>query len=144
MLDTDVLLQPTKNTNNQIVALMALVRANTAALKEIRLDLAACDTVDKANTLAVKIEKAAEDLSMDSQKVAPWIKAEPKDAGGAPIVYGQYPINQPLNPDNPVPWAPDYVPPAPDGSEHKTAQAAAPKAHMDTPKSHHETTGGKR
>jgi hypothetical protein len=27
--------------------------------------------------------------------------------------YGQYPIGDPLNPHNPVPWPPDYTPPPP-------------------------------
>jgi hypothetical protein len=128
MVDTYILLQPTKNTKNQIVALMALVRANTAALKEIRLDLASCNGPDKVNAIARKVEEAMEDLSMDSQKVDPWIKVVPRDAEGPPVVYGQYPVNQPINPDNPVPWPPDYTPPAPEGSEQKASQEEKPKA----------------
>lgn len=104
MLDTDALLRPTKDAHDQITALIIVINANTAALKDIRDDLTKCDTQEKAHELAAKIDKAIVDLSLDSQKIAPWIKAEPRNTQpsmGA-VAYGQYPVDNPANPQNPV------------------------------------------
>lgn len=101
-MDTDALLKPTYDTQSQAKALMTVVEANTSALKEIKADLDKCDTVDKAQALSAKIDKAITDLSLDSQKVQPWIKAEPRDAYYGTVAYGQYPIDNPANPHNPV------------------------------------------
>lgn len=101
-MDTDALLVATHQTESQSKALMIVVNANTSALKEIKTDLAHCDTQAKAEALMAKIEKAIEDLSLDSQKVEPWVKAEPRDITYGTVAYGQYPIDNPANPDNPV------------------------------------------
>lgn len=111
MMDTDALMLPVKNATGPIEGWKDVVKANTAALKEIRLDLDTCNNVDKVRALMTKVEQAMQDLAADSQKVPQWMK----DAEDTviPTHYGQYPINLPLNPDNPVPWPPDYVPPPP-------------------------------
>ena len=118
-MDTEALLQPIHMTKNQVVALMDVVKANTAALKEIKLDLPKCDNAEKVNAIAAKVDKAIVDLSMDSQKIPPWVRNVPAVTdtdvpfgSSQSEFYGQYPINLPLNPDNPVPWPPGYTPPA--------------------------------
>jgi len=89
-MDTDALLAPVVNVTDKepIAALKALVEANTAAWKEIRTD-----------------------LTIDSQKVPQWLRGA-KDEAPIPPFYGQYPINDPFNPFNPVPWPPGYIPPS--------------------------------
>ena len=116
-MDTDALLRPIHTTRSQVVALMDVVRANTAALKEIKIDLAKCDNPQKVTAIAAKVDTAMVDLAMDSQKIPPWVKntmVEPMDidpvgASGSEF-YGQYIIDRPINPDNPVPWPPGYQP----------------------------------
>ena len=118
-MDTDALLRPIHTTRSQVVALMDVVRANTAALKEIKLDLAKCDNPQKVTAIAAKVDTAMVDLALDSQKIPPWVKdttvqprdIEPVGSSGSEL-YGQYIVNQPLNPDNPVPWPPGYTPPS--------------------------------
>ena len=113
-MDTDELMRPVHNTNSVTIALVRVVEANTAAFKEIRLDLAKCDGPEKVNAIIAKVELAMQDLSISSQKIPPWVKegeqkAE-RDIDYGTVAYGQYPIGQPLNPDNPVPWPPGYMP----------------------------------
>ena len=111
MMDTDALLLPVRNAKTCEEAWKDVVEANTKAFKEIRLDLDTCNNVDKVREIMSKVDQAIQDLSVDSQKVPQWVK-DGKDADPIPPVYGQYPINQPLNPDNPVPWPPGYTPPS--------------------------------
>lgn len=127
-MDTDALLQPVINAPNQVTALTELVNANTNAFQEIRVDLNDCDNADKVAAIIAKVELALQDLSTTSQKVPPWV-LEP-DTSIAPAMkehYGQYPVYQPLNPDNPVPLPPDYVPPASRDAPTAAALAAQPK-----------------
>jgi hypothetical protein len=114
-MDTDALLQPIQMTKNQVIALMDVVKANTAALKEIKKDLSQCDKQEKVGAIASKVDQAIVDLSLDSQKIQPWVKVTPMDVplgSSESEFYGQYTIDRPLNPDNPVPWPPGYTPPA--------------------------------
>src|SRR6516162_1108478 len=114
-MDTDALLQPIQMTKNQVIALMDVVKANTAALKEIKKDLSRCDKQEKVGAIASKVDQAIVDLSLDSQKIQPWVKVTPMDVSlgsSESEFYGQYTIDRPLNPDNPVPWPPGYTPPA--------------------------------
>ena len=114
-MDTEALLHPVYMTKNQVVALIDVVKANTDALKEIRQDLSKCDSPDKVNTIAGKVDTAIVDLAIRSQKIPPWVKVEPQDVplgSSESEFYGQYTIDRPLNPDNPVPWPPGYTPPA--------------------------------
>jgi len=102
-------------TKNQVIALMDVVKANTAALKEIKKDLSQCDKQEKVGAIASKVDQAIVDLSLDSQKIQPWVKVTPMDVpvgSSESEFYGQYTIDRPLNPDNPVPWPPGYTPPA--------------------------------
>jgi hypothetical protein len=116
-MDTDALLWPIHTTRSQVIALMDVVRANTAALKEIKIDLTKCDNPQKVAALAAKVDAAMVDLALDSQKIPPWVKdttvglmdIDPVGSSGSEF-YGQYIVNQPLNKDNPVPWPPGYVP----------------------------------
>ena len=126
MMDTDALLLPTKSAKGPVEGWQDVVKANTAALKEIRLDLDTCNNVDKVRALITKVEQAVQDLSVDSQKVPQWMK-DAKDADQPPTHYGQYPINQPLNPDNPVPWPPDYVPAPPPDQGQQNGQQNGPQ-----------------
>lgn len=106
-MDTDLLLQPLHVEDDAMMAWKDVVRANTAAWKEVRKDLDDCNNVDKVRAIMAKVEKAMEDLSVDSQKVPQWVRdAQPKDSPtyGVPP-YGQYPVIEPLNRDNPVPRA---------------------------------------
>lgn len=134
MLDSDTLLRPLTTTKDQITGWQDVVRANTAALKEIRLDLANCNNQEKVQAIINKVEIALQDLSADSQKIPGWMR---EDKGGSvqnpnmhTVGYGQYPINQPMNPANPVPWPPGYTPPAPQGaaSEQEAKTQAKAKA----------------
>jgi hypothetical protein len=129
-MDTDALLQPTHMTKNQVIALMDVVKANTAALKEIKLDLTKCDHQDKVAAILSKADKAIVDLAMDSQKIPPWVKVTPMDVplgSSQSEFYGQYTVDRPLNPDNPVPWPPGYTPPQPDqGAKVMTAPPPPP------------------
>ena len=114
-MDTDALLQPIQMTKNQVIALMDVVKANTAALKEIKKDLSQCDKQEKVGAIASKVDQAIVDLSLDSQKIQPWVKVTPMDVplgSSESEFYGQYTVDRPLNPDNPVPWPPGYTPPA--------------------------------
>lgn len=116
MLDTDELLKSVKNAADQIDALMDVVRANTAVFKDIRQDLSICNNQERVQNIINKVEKAMEDLSMTSQKIPPWVKEAPDLKNTAPtygaIAYGQYPVDLPLNPDNPV-LAPEDMPQLP-------------------------------
>src|SRR6516162_1625555 len=134
-MDTDALLQPIHMTKNQVVALMDVVKANTAALKEIKLDLPKCDNAEKVNAIAAKVDKAIVDLSMDSQKIPPWVRNVPAVTdtdvpfgSSQSEFYGQYPINLPLNPDNPVPWPPGYTPPELMAMQQTSVAAPVPPA----------------
>jgi len=112
-MDTDALLAPVVNVTDKepIAALKALVEANTAAWKEIRTDLTTCNNDEKMKKITAKVEKAMTDLAIDSQKVPQWLRGA-KDEAPIPPFYGQYPINDPFNPFNPVPWPPGYIPPS--------------------------------
>ena len=134
-MDTDGLLQPIKMTKNQAVALMDVVKANTAAFKEIKQDLTKCDNAEKVNAIIANVDKAIVDLGIDSQKIPPWVKDVPAVTDtDAPFgssqseFYGQYPINLPLNPDNPVPWPPGYTPPAMMAMQQTSVAAPVPPA----------------
>lgn len=106
MLDTDMLLARARVSHDQVTALMAVIDTNTAALKVIRLELDKCTGPDKVAAIAADVDKAMEDLSLASQKIDTWIKAQPQVTGGditfGTVAYGQYPVADPLNPDNPV------------------------------------------
>jgi hypothetical protein len=118
MIDTDTLLAPVRMARSETDALKEVVKANTEAFKQILIEMAKVDNPDKLKVVIADVEKAMQDLSMKSQKV----DAALRDASAAdPSIYGQYPIHQPLNPDNPVPWPPDYVPPS-DGNGSKEAK----------------------
>ena len=123
MMDTDALLLPTKNAKGPIEGWQDVVKANTEALKEIRLDLDTCNNVDKVRALMTKVEQAMSDLAVDSQKIPQWMK-DAKDAVPPPTHYGQYPVNQPLNRDNPVPWPPGYTPEGQVQSQEQAIHAA--------------------
>ena len=130
-MDTDALLRPVYTTRSQVTALMDVVRANTAALKEIKLDLAKCDNPQKVTAIAAKVDTAIVDLAMESQKIPSWVKdttvgpmdIDPVGSSGSEF-YGQYTIDRPINPDNPVPWPPGYVP---TGSTMSTASKMGEK-----------------
>jgi hypothetical protein len=115
MLDTDALLKPIAITRDQLTAWQDVVKANTGAFKEIRVDLGQCNNQEKVQAIINKVEQALQDLSVESQKIPTWVK-EDKGPSVIPnpnlmtVAYGQYPINQPLNPANPVPWPPGYTP----------------------------------
>jgi hypothetical protein len=111
MIDTDALLAPARMAQTEDEGLKQVVNANTEAFKQVRIALDTCNNVDKVLAIIADVEKAMQDLSMVSQKVEAALRAAGDPAN--PDVYGQYPINQPLNPDNPVAWPPGY---APDGS----------------------------
>ena len=114
-MDTDALLLSAQNAETSHEGLMKVIEANTAAWKEVRGDLAKCNNQDKVNAVIVKVEKAFTDLSIESQKIPQWMKdvrhGPPVQAPTSPP-YGQYPINQPIHPYNPVPWPPGYTPPS--------------------------------
>ena len=120
-MDTDSLLMSLATAENQLVAWQRVVEANTGAFREIRLDLGDCNNQQKVQAIINKVEMALQDLCFDSQKIPGWVKQPAKRAAGnvetidvnpnlQTVVYGQYPVHQPLNPDNPVPWAPGYTP----------------------------------
>jgi hypothetical protein len=117
IMDTDALLAPVDAIlfsrggfeHQPIAALRALVEAHTAAWKEIREDLSKCTNDEKVRAIIVKVEKAMTDLAIDSQKLPQWLRDAKDVAPGTPP-YGQYPVNQPLNPYNPVPLPPGYDP----------------------------------
>src|SRR6516164_7119008 len=139
-MDTDALLQPIQMTKNQVIALMDVVKANTAALKEIKKDLSQCDKQEKVGPIALKVDQAIVDLSLDSQKIQPWVKVIPMDVpmgSSESEFYGQYTIDRPLNPDNPVPWPPGYTPPA-TMAMHQTAAASPPPPPPPLPPPVHE------
>ena len=128
-MDTDALLQPIQMTKNQVIALMDVVKANTAALKEIKKDLSQCDKQEKVGAIASKVDQAIVDLSLDSQKIQPWVKVTPMDVplgSSESEFYGQYTIDRPLNPDNPVPWPPGYTPPATMAMQQTAAAPPSP------------------
>src|SRR6516225_7870972 len=138
-MDTDALLQPIQMTKNQVIALMDVVEANTAALKEIKKDLSQCDKQEKVGAIASKVDQAIVDLSLASQKIPPWVKVTPMDVplgSSESEFYGQYTIDRPLNPDNPVPWPPGYAPPATMAMQQ--AAVAPPPASLAPPPVHHE------
>src|SRR6516164_5739571 len=117
-MDTDALLQPIQMTKNQVIALMDVVKANTAALKEIKID-----------------------LSLDSQKIQPWVKVTPMDVplgSSESEFYGQYTVDRPLNPDNPVPWPPGYTPPAQMAMQQTAVAPPPPPPPPPTPPPVHE------
>ena len=114
-MDTNLLLAPVNaEENDPVVALRALVEANTAAWKEIRNDLTTCNNDEKVKKITAKVEAAMTDLAIDSQKVPQWLRDTKNDAGSSSQTpyYGQYPVYLPLNADNPVPWPPGYIPPS--------------------------------
>jgi len=129
-MNTDQLLQPISMTHSQIIALKEVIMANTEAFREINGDLAKCDNADKVHAVMAKVEMAMQDLSIESQKIPPWVKdvtdIEPTGSSGSEF-YGQYIINQPLNPDNPVPWPPGYAPPAADDPQAQQQQQQVKK-----------------
>src|SRR6516164_4837380 len=138
-MDTDALLQPIQMTKNQVIALMDVVKANTAALKEIKKDLSQCDKQEKVGAIASKVDQAIVDLSLDSQKIQPWVKVTPMDVplgSSESEFYGQYTVDRPLNPDNPVPWPPGYTPPAQMAMQQ--AEPPPPPASLAPPPVHHE------
>jgi hypothetical protein len=140
-MDTDALLQPIYMTKNQVIALMDVVKANTAALKEIKLDLTKCDHQDKVTAILSKVDKAIVDLAMDSQKIPPWVKVTPMDVplgSSESEFYGQYTVDRPLNPDNPVPWPPGYTPPAQMAMQQAEPPPPPPPAPLSPPPVHHE------
>ena len=141
-MDTDALLQPIQMTKNQVIALMDVVKANTAALKEIKKDLSQCDKQEKVGAIASKVDQAIVDLSLDSQKIQPWVKVTPMDVplgSSESEFYGQYTIDRPLNPDNPVPWPPGYTPPATMAVQQaELPPPPPPPAPLSPPPVHHE------
>lgn len=105
-VSTDELLRPLGEIkDDQVSALIVVVRANTAAFKDIRFDLGHCNNQERVQAIIYKVEKAMEDLSMESQKIPPWVKAVPETK--APNSTAQYPIDDPINRDNPVPRVPE-------------------------------------
>ena len=140
-MDTDALLQPIQMTKNQVIALMDVVKANTAALKEIKKDLSQCDKQEKVGAIASKVDQAIVDLSLDSQKIQPWVKVTPMDVplgSSESEFYGQYTVDRPLNPDNPVPWPPGYTPPAQMAMQQAEPPLPPPPASLAPPPVHHE------
>ena len=129
-MNTDQLLQPISMTHSQIIALMDVVKANTAAFKEIRKDLGQCNSQEKVQAIINKVEMAMQDLAIESQKIPPWVKdvtdIEPTGSSGSEF-YGQYIIYQPLNRDNPVPWPPGYALPAADDPQAQQQQQQVKK-----------------
>jgi hypothetical protein len=114
MIDTDALLAPAMTAPDEVQALRDVIAANTAAFKEIRIALDTCNNVDKVRAVIDDVEKAMQDLSLTSQKVDVALnKPTPQQQQQAQAGGGQYPINQPFNPDNPVPWPPEYDAPIP-------------------------------
>lgn len=123
MMDTDAMLRPLNTTKDQLTGWQDVVKANTAAFKEIRNDLSTCNNQEKVQAIISKVEIALQDLNADSQKIPTWMK---EDKGGSvnnpnmhTVGYGQYPVMQPINPANPVPWPPGYTPPAPQSAEQE-------------------------
>ena len=110
-MDANALMLPVQNAKTSHQGLVDVIKANTAAWKEVRADLAHCNSQEKVQAIIYKVESAISELSIDSQKIPKWVKDgdDPLDL----LPYGQYPIFAPLNPDNPVPWPPDYTPPDP-------------------------------
>ena len=140
-MDTDALLQPIQMTKNQVIALMDVVKANTAALKEIKKDLSQCDKQEKVGAIASKVDQAIVDLSLDSQKIQPWVKVTPMDVplgSSESEFYGQYTVDRPLNPDNPVPWPPGYTPPAQMAMQQTAVAPPPPPPPPPTPPPVHE------
>ena len=129
-MNTDQLLQPISMTHSQIIALKEVIMANTEAFREINGDLAKCDNADKVHAVMAKVEMAMQDLSIESQKIPPWVKdvtdIEPTGSSGSEF-YGQYIIYQPLNRDNPVPWPPGYALPAADDPQAQQQQQQVKK-----------------
>ena len=112
-MNTDVMLAPAMMAPTNEAALIEIVNANTAALTQIRGDLAKVDGPEKVSALMAEVDLAIQDLSMKSQKVGAALKhdqVDPRRAPGSPVPDSQYPINLPINRDNPVPWPPGYVP----------------------------------
>lgn len=134
-MDTDVLLQPIATAKDQLAAWQDVVKANTAAIKEMRIDLGHCNNQEKVQAIINKAELAMQDLAVDSQKIPLWVKQDNGKDNSNPnlvtVAYGQYPVNSPLNPHNPVPWPPDYVPP--DDGSGSTAAIAPPPAPKEEP-----------
>jgi hypothetical protein len=128
-------------TKNQVIALMDVVKANTAALKEIKKDLSQCDKQEKVGAIASKVDQAIIDLSLDSQKIQPWVKVTPMDVplgSSESEFYGQYTVDRPLNPDNPVPWPPGYTPPAQMAMQQTAVAPPPPPPPPPTPPPVHE------
>ena len=109
-MDANALMLPVQNAKTSHQGLVDVIKANTAAWKEVRGDLATCNSQEKVQAIIYKVESALSELSIDSQKILKWVKDG--DDPDIPPLYGQYPIFAPLNPDNPVPWPPGYAPPA--------------------------------
>ena len=109
-MDANALMLPVQNAKTSHEGLIDVIKANTAAWKEVRGDLATCNSQEKVQAIIYKVESALSELSIDSQKIPKWVKDG--DDPDIPPLYGQYPIYAPINPDNPVPWPPGYVPPA--------------------------------
>ena len=110
-MDANALMLPVQNAKTSHQGLVDVIKANTAAWKEVRGDLATCNSQEKVQAIIYKVESALSELSIDSQKIPKWVKD-----GNDPDIpphYGQYPSYAPINPDNPVPWPPDYTPPDP-------------------------------
>jgi hypothetical protein len=110
-MDTDALMLSVLNAKTSHEGLVDVIKANTAAWKEVRGDLAKCNNQDRVNEIIFKVEKALTDLSIESSKIPKWVKDG--DDPDIPPHYGQYPVYAPINPDNPVPWPPGYMPPDP-------------------------------
>ena len=111
-MDTDALLKPLTTTENQLTAWQEVVKANTEALKEIRVDLGQCNNQEKVQAIIYKAEAALQDLCADSQKIPGWVRQPAKRGEGnvetidvnpnLTVSYGQYPVHNPTNRDNPV------------------------------------------
>jgi hypothetical protein len=139
MIDTDALLAAARLTPTENGTLIEIVKANTEALTKIRVELTTCNNADKVSAILADVEKAIQDLSMTSQKVEMALRnvmpqssqqqqtlagkdaSDPAFGTASGWGYGQYPIGDPFNPHNPVPWPPDYVPPS-DGNGSKEAK----------------------
>lgn len=109
-MDTDALLVPAMTAPDNEQALRDVIAANTAAFKIIRVALSTCNSQEKVQAIIGDVEQAMQDLSVTSQKVEAAVRkpTPQQQQQGLAVGYGQYPINQPFNPDNPVPWPPEY------------------------------------
>ena len=66
-MDTNAMLLPVLNAKTSHDGLVDVIKANTAAFKEIRGDLGQCNSQERVQAITYKVEDALTDLSITSQ-----------------------------------------------------------------------------